>query len=295
MSWKLLVSAGLLCVVVSPVLAAPTLTVDLLRTAGGLPILDPATGNWQWVVSVTPDSTLFAAQGAQGTGGSIATELGFTASGAALQSVTKNATNFPNDDPGASLGAGFPTNTATTALGVQTLGNNAAVNLGSDFFTTATAKQEVIIQTKKPATVAANGSLTTTLAWLGAYGTGSNKGRIAQGAGNPGGGNFDTFAGTLTKTAHTGDANLDGHVDGLDLATIASTFGATGKIWSQADYTGDGKVDGLDLAEIAGAFGFSGTAPGGGAGVSGAVPEPASIVLLTMAGIGALVIRRKRG
>ena len=40
MSWKSIVIAGLLCVVASPAFAAPTLTVDLVRS-GGVPVLDP--------------------------------------------------------------------------------------------------------------------------------------------------------------------------------------------------------------------------------------------------------------
>jgi hypothetical protein len=295
MSWKLLVSAGLLCVVVSPVLAAPTLTVDLVRNGSGLPLLD-ASGNWQWVVSVTPDATLFAAQGAQGTGGSVATELGFTASGAALQSVTKNGTNFPNDDPGASLGAGFPTNTATTALGVQTLGNNAAVNLGSDFFTTATAKQAVIITTAGPST---SGSLSSTLTWLGAYGTGSNKGRLAQGAGNPGGGNFDTFAGALTKTAFGGDATLSGKTDITDLTILATNFNKAGNFtWAGGDFNGStggtGEVNITDLTILA--SNFNKLQPGGapGAGGGAAVPEPSSLVLLLGCALGAIAAVRRR-
>ena len=49
MSWKSLVSAGLLCVLASPAFAVPTLHVE----SGGL----NASGDWIWNVSITPTGT----------------------------------------------------------------------------------------------------------------------------------------------------------------------------------------------------------------------------------------------
>lgn len=286
MSWKILVSAGLLCVVVSPAFAAPTLTVDLVRS-GGLPVLD-ASGNWQWAVSVSPDATLFTNSGPSGTppntlGGSVAVELGFTAAtvNGNLVGVTKNATNFPSDNPGTPIGAGFPVNTNTTATGVQILGNNASVNLGSTFFTAGTPQQVAIITTKGPSST---GSLSTNLSWSGAY---SGNGRIAQA-----GVNNDTFSGSLTKTVLGGDVNLNGTVNIADFGILQTNFNQSGKHWQDGDINGNGTVNIADFGILQTNFNQTlPPAPGGGAGVGGAVPEPGSMVLLA---IGSLfLIARK--
>ena len=55
-----------------------------------------------------------------------------------------------------------------------------------------------------------------------------------------------------------GDINGDGHVDMLDVATVASCFGATPSSpkWNPAcDLTGDGVIDMADIAIVAAAFG----------------------------------------
>lgn len=284
MSWKSIVTAGLLCVVASPVLAVPTMSVDLVRSAG-LPVLD-ANGNWQWVVSVSPDAALFQNSGATGTppntvGGSVGAELGFTAATANgnLVSVTKNATNFPNDNPGTPIGAGFPVNTNTTATGVQILGNNASVNLGSTFFTAGTAQQVAIITTKGPSS---SGSLSTNLSWSGAY---AGKGRLAQN-----GVNTDTFSGSLTKTVLGGDVNLNGTVNISDFGILQTSFNQSGKHWQDGDINGNGTVNISDFGILQTNFNASlPPAPGGGAG--SAVPEPGSIALLVIGSL--LMLARK--
>jgi hypothetical protein len=138
-----------------PVQAAPGFTV----TPGGI-----VGGNRQWLVSVTPDAALCTHQGPpNGTSGSLATEIGFKIAPGNLLSITKNATNFPNDNSGNAIGAGYPTGPGATMLG-----NKVVAFLGSDFFTTATPKELVTIVTA--------GSGPTTLSWLGAC---SFKGRIS--------------------------------------------------------------------------------------------------------------------
>src|SRR6187455_1229139 len=87
MSWKSLVTAGLLCVVASPVFAAPGLTV----TSGGL----NAQGNWVWNVQVS--SSLASTP--------LATELGFKSNQRDLMPTvgatrTNPGTNFDNLNPG---------------------------------------------------------------------------------------------------------------------------------------------------------------------------------------------------
>ncbi|HJQ81814.1 MAG TPA: hypothetical protein VJ828_17750, partial [Lacipirellulaceae bacterium] len=87
MSWKSLVSAGLVCVLASPVFAVPSLQV----TSGGL----NAQGNWIWNVNI---STTHA-------GTPVAGELGFRESSTgdnAILSATKGTlfTGANTDNPG---------------------------------------------------------------------------------------------------------------------------------------------------------------------------------------------------
>jgi hypothetical protein len=67
-----------------------------------------------------------------------------------------------------------------------------------------------------------------------------------------------TFAGqsvdgtaVVIKFTLYGDANLDGKVDFLDLATLAQSYNSTAANWSQGDFNFDGSVDFLDLARLA--------------------------------------------
>jgi hypothetical protein len=171
MSVKHLVALALLGALIAPaVQASPIFSVSPIGLVGG---------NRQWNVAVTPDASLFSGSPPHG---SVGVEMGFSISPGSLVSVVKNATNFPNDNPGTPLGPGYPPNTKTTNFGVQILGNNAVANLGSDLFTTATPQQFVTITTL--------GSGPTTISWLGAY---SGDGRIAQA-----GQNFDLYKGVVS-------------------------------------------------------------------------------------------------
>jgi hypothetical protein len=279
MSWKSIVIAGLLCVLVSPAFATPGLVIDLVRSGGGLPVLD-ANGDWQWIVSVDPDETTFIDSGPDGdppntVGGSYAIEIGLELTGASLVGATVNTTNFDHENFGDSPYA-FGEN---PDQGLTISGNQLFAALGSTFFSDGAPKEVMTITTTGPSTTGPN--LTTTIEWLGAYG---GNARIAETNTN-----YDTFVGSISKTVHAGDANIDGNVNGLDLAILAANFGAaSGKHWNTADYDGNTAVNGLDLAVLAGNFGFSGPGPGGG---SVAVPEPASVLLLSM---GALIIGFRR-
>ncbi|QDU70383.1 hypothetical protein [Mucisphaera calidilacus] len=66
-----------------------------------------------------------------------------------------------------------------------------------------------------------------------------------------------------------GDANLDHHVDLLDLSSLASSFGDSAG-WADGDFNADGTVDLLDLSLLASGFGAS------------SVPEPAVALLLSL-------------
>src|SRR5688572_31349527 len=92
MSWKSLLSAGLVCVLASPVLAVPALTV----TNQGL----NAAGNWVWRVQVAPTNPI------PGTSTPLAAELGFretTASELLGATRVNPTTNFDTVNPGTQI------------------------------------------------------------------------------------------------------------------------------------------------------------------------------------------------
>jgi hypothetical protein len=84
-----------------------------------------------------------------------------------------------------------------------------------------------------------------------------------------------------------GDCNLDGRVDGGDLALMGGGWMQTGKTWAEGDFTDEGSVDGGDLALIGGNWLYGPTAP------AAPVPEPATGLLAALAGT-AILRRAKR-
>lgn len=54
-----------------------------------------------------------------------------------------------------------------------------------------------------------------------------------------------------------GDANLDGTVNGQDLAILAANFGSSNDVWLRGEFSGDGAINGQDLAILAANFGSS--------------------------------------
>ena len=114
----------------------------------------------------------------------------------------------------------------------------------------------------------------------------------------------DTY-GLAWNTLIPGDANGDGKIDGGDLATWQQHYDPTGagnNLWTTGDWNWDGKVDGADLSLWQQNYDPRGTGLGTPLtsqqleqmfGIS-TVPEPASLILLTTALLGALGVRRYR-
>ena len=90
-------------------------------------------------------------------------------------------------------------------------------------------------------------------------------------------------AGTLSATAVGGDADLDGKVDGSDLAIMATNWLGAGN-WLLANFNGDAVINGSDLAIMATNWNY-------GVSDGSPVPEPTTLILL---GLGAVTLIRRR-
>lgn len=101
----------------------------------------------------------------------------------------------------------------------------------------------------------------------------------------------------LVKFTLAGDGNLDSTVDSADFVLLSNHYGssvANGTGWDQGDYNGDGVIDSADFVLLSNNYGY--TSPLLAAPVSdtpAAVPEPASLALLTL-GAGALLARKRK-
>jgi fibronectin-binding autotransporter adhesin len=124
-------------------------------------------------------------------------------------------------------------------------------------------------------------------------------------------GTTDSFLGAtvdkstvLVRYTLSGDVNLDGIVDFLDLAKLAQSYNVTDgtRRWATGDVNYDGNTDFLDLAKLAQNYntGLQPTTPVPGASISfendlakafALVPEPGTISIL---GIGALALLARR-
>jgi hypothetical protein len=104
----------------------------------------------------------------------------------------------------------------------------------------------------------------------------------------------DQILNVITPTL--GDANFDEKVDDADAAILAAHWQMTsGAIWEDGDFNGDGRVDDRDASIMAAHWleGVSESVGSVGSGsAAGAVPEPATFVLLLGAAATMLVYRR---
>jgi hypothetical protein len=318
MSWKSFVTAGLLCVIASPVFAAPTMTV----VKGGSVAnnhLD-ANGNWVWQAQVTPDYALVP----DASGTPIGAELGFASSSTGGTDPTVSTAAVGSDMVTTASGAGA--NPGNVIYGWETLTNlggtgdcssgnpgNCPVGvqiggvdntqvfsaLGSANETTG-ALQYAVLTVGRPVVSIATPETTTTITVSGAYGGGGDLGRIAQITGgtppNYTTGNFDTFSGVFTRTARGGDADLDGDVDFDDFqSNLLLNYNQSGKSWQHGDFDGTGTVDFNDFQILLTQYNTTySVGSGAGSGGGGAVPEPTAAVLALLAGC-AFLGRRIRG
>ncbi len=333
MSWKSYVTAGLLCIVASPVFAAPTVQIVPGGTFANNHL--NANGDWVWLVRLSQSSPIIDIDdgGPLLPGSPLGAELGFSElTGELLSAAIPTETNGFGVANGGQANPGNPiygTFNGTSYSGWETISDTDAQGgiefngddepvglqfstafdqvfaaLGSgDYLSDADGKGFITVVIDGPSTA---GSLETDLQLQGAYG---GNGRIAElndaydGDGNPPYSlNYDTYAGTVGRIAQGGDADLTGDVDGVDLDIVLQNFFIDDgqRKWYHGDFDGNGDVDGVDLdTGLVSFFAapytvFNDPTLGGGSGGGGtAVPEPATMAMVALAGLGLIGLRRR--
>ena len=310
MSWKSLVTAGLLCVLASPAFAAPALTVTgSINNKAGSPVR-------VWNVAATPDLALDSPT-------ALALELGFQATGGNILSISATPNMAAAAAP-APARVDFDTNPGNVIFGWETLtdlgggnmkpvgvqigsaanANKAVAFLGSNLFSDAGSRDLLTITTD---------SSVTSLAWGGRYNadgsmaalTGSLPAlaRIAQGNGASSA-NFQeaSFAGSLgavgaTNLRFLGDMNGNNSVNNLDVVPFSNALAGQAAFKTanprlnilRGDINGSGTFNNLDVVPFSQILAGSVS----GSGSVAAVPEPASLVLLGCVVAFASSVRRR--
>jgi fibronectin-binding autotransporter adhesin len=192
-----------------------------------------------------------------------------------------------------------PSGTSTSALTSLTMGATANLDISDN---------DVVINNPTP--VAAASSLTAVAAAVNAgFASGDGIVTTTTGTGLETVGfglnsflSFPTFNGVtvnddsvLIKYTYFGDSNLDGFVTDDDLGYFLAGYGSdvSANPWVLGDYNHDGFTTDDDLGFFLAAYGST---PGLAGGSIQAIPEPSTLVLGTLAGLGlgALSLRRRR-
>jgi cyclophilin family peptidyl-prolyl cis-trans isomerase len=100
---------------------------------------------------------------------------------------------------------------------------------------------------------------------------------------------------TMTLTVVAADYNKDGTVDAADYTVWRDNLGKTVTPFTNGDGNGDGKVDATDYSIWRNNYGETAGASSGSGATSGhAVPEPTSLVLLSLVGVALFLGRLRR-
>ena len=90
-----------------------------------------------------------------------------------------------------------------------------------------------------------------------------------------------------------GDANRDGDVTIADFSALQNNFNQAGKVWNEGDFNSTGDVTIADFSALQNNFNGSASDPPLSAGLAAAVPEPSTMVLISVLSCLSLSLRRR--